>query len=376
MEGLTSASLCLACPYGRYCTYINDKPITQKADASECPELKKCYVAAGDNTFNSLDIEDCAYGEICAINTAVPELCPPGTYSDPSVATPSSEASDYCLPCPANKYCPDWGLTLAELENCPDGYVCMGSAIHPSNLDDITIKLCPAGYYCSQANPSPEILCPINYYNPKEGQAQCLPCAAGHVCESEGIIWPDPCPRGHYCPEFNPGFPDFMSTNKIPCPAGTYNSDTYLTDVDECVNCPPGKFCNEGSSGFSGYCDAGYVCVGGSDTPTPSGTFTFDDYDNSNNGPCPIGHYCEYGSSFPIPCEPGYYMPDTGASECLECDPYNYCAESGLSAVTGRCSDGYYCIGASTTKLAESVKKVTTVPKARKSNVQAAPTPL
>lgn len=53
-----------------------------------------------------------------------------------------------CLSCPAEYYCPEYGLTSASLEVCPDGYVCLGGAIDPSNLDGSTIKLCPAGYYC------------------------------------------------------------------------------------------------------------------------------------------------------------------------------------------------------------------------------------
>lgn len=170
LEGLTSVNDCLQCPYGRFCGLNADGgPITQVADASECPEYDKCYPTAGDNTFTSTDVTDCSVGEICATNTAVPTLCPPGSYTDPLATTSGNSQSDYCLPCPANKYCPDWGLTSADLENCPDGYVCLGSAIHPSNLDDVTIKLCPVGYYCSQANADPEIPCEVNYYNPKEG---------------------------------------------------------------------------------------------------------------------------------------------------------------------------------------------------------------
>ena len=168
----------------------------------------------------------CAIGEICATNTAVPTLCPPGTYTDPTATGPGTAESSYCSACPADRYCPDWGLTSSDLQNCPDGYVCLGSAIHPSNLDDVTIKLCPVGYYCSQANSNPELPCPVNYYNPKEGQYECQPCPAGHICESTGISVPDPCPWGYYCPEFDPLVDP--TTNKFPCPAGTYNSDLYL----------------------------------------------------------------------------------------------------------------------------------------------------
>lgn len=71
---------------------------------------------------------------------------------------------------------------------------------------------------------------------------------------------PDPCPTGHYCPEFDP---NSGVDNVVPCPAGTYSFDKYLTAVEKCIDCPPGKYCEEGSSGFTGFCDEGYVCTGG-----------------------------------------------------------------------------------------------------------------
>jgi hypothetical protein len=171
-EGVQDVDDCLQCPFGRYCEWTSGgDPITQVADATECESGHKCYPTSGDNTFTQSDMVDCVVGEICATNTAVPTLCPPGTYTDPTATGPGTAESSYCSACPINKYCPDWGLTSANLQNCPDGYVCLGSAIHPSNLDDVTIKLCPVGYYCSQANSDPELPCPVNYYNPIEGQS-------------------------------------------------------------------------------------------------------------------------------------------------------------------------------------------------------------
>ena len=45
------------------------------------------------------------------------------------------------------------------------------------------------------------------------------------------------CPVGHYCPEGS-GVPS-------PCPAGTYTNTQGLTDVLNCTDCDPGKFCND-----------------------------------------------------------------------------------------------------------------------------------
>lgn len=146
-EGLISAASCLPCQYGKYCTVVGS---TSYADANECTGGHKCYDKTSTGLTQALmeANQDCSAGEICAANTIVPDLCPPGTYVKPSVTTFKLTKAEACDPCPVGKYCPDWGLTSAQLQLCPDGYVCMGSAIHPSNLDDVTIKLCPAGSYC------------------------------------------------------------------------------------------------------------------------------------------------------------------------------------------------------------------------------------
>lgn len=112
--------------------------------------------------------DPCVDNEICGTNTIVPAKCAPGTYTNPAQSGAMSAAN--CLPCPANRYCPLYGMDATVVENypCPDGYVCMGGAIHPSNLDLVTIKLCPAGWYCPSGQGT-ELVCPINYYNPMEG---------------------------------------------------------------------------------------------------------------------------------------------------------------------------------------------------------------
>jgi len=122
--------------------------------------------------------------------------------------------------------------------------------------------------------------------------------------------------------------------NVVPCPAGTYSSNQYLTSVTQCVDCPPGKYCTIGSSIFSGYCNAGYICVGGQGVPNPTGVFDFS-YTNSKSGPCPIGHYCPIGTTYPIPCPAGQYSPNTGAALCTNCDAGAFCEKQGLSAISG-----------------------------------------
>lgn len=174
----------------------------------------------------------CVDNEICGTNTIVPEKCPPGEYTNPAQSGAMSVAN--CLSCPANRYCPEYGLDDGDMNPtsgtsaylCPDGYVCMGGAIHPSNLDEVTIKLCPEGWYCPSGQGT-ELVCQINYYNPMKGQTTCVVCAQGFECPDTGLIWPSACPAGKYCPTYDPANSDMIAagTNALNCPAGTYSSN-------------------------------------------------------------------------------------------------------------------------------------------------------
>lgn len=44
------------------------------------------------------------------------------------------------------------------------------------------------------------------------------------------------CLAGYYCPE--------GSGQGVKCPAGTYSNGTGLENVTECVDCPPGFYCD------------------------------------------------------------------------------------------------------------------------------------
>ena len=63
---------------------------------------------------------------------------------------------------------------------------------------------------------------------------------------------------------------------------------------------------------------------------------------------CPIGKYCEAGFETPVDCPVGTYNPVTGgtsiATHCLKCPPGRYCAIKGLSAPSGDCLPGYFCV--------------------------------
>ena len=108
--------------------------MTSVADAQECSTTKKCYDTANDG-FTEADqtAASCGLSEICTTNTIVPSYCEPGTYTDPAYT--SGMASAQCVSCPAEYFCPKYGMVASDFTSttsydCPDGYVCIGGAIH------------------------------------------------------------------------------------------------------------------------------------------------------------------------------------------------------------------------------------------------------
>lgn len=173
-----------------------------------------------------------------------------------------------------------------------------------------------------------------------------------------------------------------------PCPEGTYQPISQMTNESACLACDPGMYCNSpGLSAISGLCLAGYYCTGQASSPAPldgvtgnicpAGSYclegspthyycangTYTDHPGADHCyDCPEGYYCVTRDSAVL-CPTGYYCPhNTGAdlkmcpagtynprpgirseSECTQCDAGEYCLTPGLSSPSGNCSEGYYC---------------------------------
>ena len=117
-----------------------------------------------------------------------------------------------------------------------------------------------------------------------------------------------PCPQGHFCGE--------GSAYPTPCGNGTYQN---ASAQDSCLQCPAGFYCDPGEG----------------TTVSPK--------------LCPAGHYCLPGTSYKktYPCKARTYGPDMGfafESQCVLCTNGSYCETDGLSAPTGKCYGGYYCL--------------------------------
>ena len=153
-----------------------------------------------------------------------------------------------------------------------------------------------------------------------EDENSYVKCDAGLYCKGKSSMGTGPddaltfeCEKGFYCPE--------GSGDHMPCPAGRYCSKASLA-VDE------------------GKCKAGYYCQGESTTDRPTNLAT------EKGAICPVGTYCELGSSAPTKCPKGTYNPMLGATkpeDCLDCTAGFACPNEETELPTVDCTGGYFC---------------------------------
>ena len=382
-EGLSTVNDCTLCTGGSYCSGIALRSVT-----GQCDPGFFCSVGSDSPTPDGVSnvglAGPCPEGSYCPMETTVPLLCPPGTFSNVTHLVDVSQ----CLPCSPGFYCEESGLSIPS-GLCFPGYYCTLSSSSPAPLsNDTTGGVCPIAHFCPEGSTVP-LECEPGTYNPNIGREQCLPCPSGFFCPGNSTEVDLICPVGHYCPP--------SSSFPVPCPAGTFNDLSGRRNLSDCELCPPGLFCAQSglatpsgpcsggwfctlgspssqpenflyggvcepgsfcpngssspqacSSGFycdsfalsevTGPCMAGYFCIQGAAAPNPTDTLTGD--------LCTCGHYCPPATGTPQPCPLGTYSGDrgnTGEGDCMPCDQGSYCMSEGLCAPSGPCAAGYYC---------------------------------
>eukprot|EP00002_Diphylleia_rotans_P010730 TRINITY_DN2129_c0_g1_i2.p1 TRINITY_DN2129_c0_g1~~TRINITY_DN2129_c0_g1_i2.p1 ORF type:complete len:5186 (-),score=657.71 TRINITY_DN2129_c0_g1_i2:603-16160(-) len=322
---------CLDCPPGKYCTGGGSTP-TGDCDAGYiCLGQAPSSRPSGTTT----NILDCPVGHFCPLGSTNPTPCPIGSYS--SLQTRTSIAD--CVPCDAGKYCPRTGLD-APFGECNPGHYCNRGQSSASPDTGV----CPLGHYCPSGTPSP-FPCPPGKFANQTGMDQCNSCTAGYYCPERSQV-PLICSAGNYCPP--------ESSFPTQCPLGTFSNRQGLSNSTQCSLCTPGKYCDQaGLTAATKTCNAGFLCQKGA--VSPNGSTASDISPN----PCPSGHYCLSGTTTPTPCQSGTFASATGgidASHCLPCSAGSYCDKTGLSAPSGNCTRGYYCLEGSNSPIPKDTR--------------------
>ncbi|XP_030258688.1 zonadhesin isoform X7 [Sparus aurata] len=296
------------------------------------------YCTSGASTASPVAVASggvCSAGYVCPRGTKYPQQhpCPVGTWS--SIVGAQNLSS--CWPCPPGHYCNSTGLRKPT-GICETGYYCSGGATSSVPSDGVTGDICPVGHYCPMGSNSP-VVCPDGTYSNTTGAEACDDCPTGTYCLSgEGVQL---CPAGHYC--LGGGVEGIL-----PCPPGTYSPQFGLSQVEQCLICPAGFFCEDwGLFEPTGPCQAGYYCIAGVNFQNPDGNFS-----TGVGGACPQGRYCPEGTSLPVPCPPGTYSDSlylTDAFGCSPCPAGQFCGTAGLTRPSGLCQAGFYCPGGDTT---------------------------
>ncbi len=302
------------CTAGYYCPGGRDEPSNSSLLCSAgyyCPMGSgvSTQVACPAGTFRGavggasvVDCAVCPAGMVCVIGTAVPVVCPIGSYCPPGTQ------SSLQFRCPVGTFGASLGLsTLSSCSACLAGMACTASGLSQPDVS------CSAGYFCLGGAASS---------TPLDG-------ITGNVC-----------PMGHYCP--------INSMSPVPCPAGSFSPNTGNRNMSDCQNLPVGLFstssavvsisncssaicgntsltsCQPNVNGFcslsavsAGSCDEGFVCSGGSNTPRPT---------TSGGYICPKGALCLRGALSPTSCPSGLYNPSFAQTSCLVCSMYYCCS--------------------------------------------------
>ncbi|XP_053757201.1 zonadhesin-like isoform X9 [Panthera pardus] len=159
--------------------------------------------------------------------------------------------------------------------------------------------------------------------------------------------WGDGGSVGHICPE---------SSQVATSQTDGHHSNGSGQESHQERTCPPSHYCPQGtghipfpcpqdmSSPWKGQSPAQscWLCFAGAEVTHPDGGIHA-----MAGGPCPPGHFCPVGTAVPLPCPVGTFsdrMFLTMASECLSCPFGHFCGASGLTAPSGPCSPGYFCM--------------------------------
>uniref|UniRef100_A0A3Q3IVN5 Uncharacterized protein n=1 Tax=Monopterus albus TaxID=43700 RepID=A0A3Q3IVN5_MONAL len=386
MSGLVEEWQCSDCDPGMYCKETGTFP------SGPCAAGFVCVGGASEpSPSDGLTGFQCPPGFFCSMGTSVPKPCPKGTF---------------CRSCSPGFYCSETGLSVVSGPCLP--FYCLEGSQTATPMSSVSGGVCPAGHYCPEGTSVP-LPCPAGYYQNKTGSKgkedckpcpfECLVCPLGQFCGSEGLVepsgscaagflclmgatMPNPtdnrtgslCPPGIYCLQGKRAFYcDWGSSRAdqvmcpagffcpsgtpvpLPCPAGTFSSQTGNIHQENCTVCTLGYYCqmfcsHPGLSEPTGPCEAGYYCPAGSSSPNYT---EYQQGKSARSQLCPSGHYCPSGTGYPLPCPTGSLSISPGlkgVEECPPCPSGLFCDRPALTELSNALPcHAYVCLGGSST---------------------------
>ena len=195
---------------------------------------------------------------------------------------------------------------------------------------------CSPGYYAGESGCIP---CPAGTYTSESGATTCEECPAGTYASGEGNTTCKKCPAGTYTSESG-------ATTYEACPAGTYASGEGNTT---CEKCPAGTYAKGVGNAYCFPCADRKVPnadIGATGCVCQEGNYT--------NGyrctPCPQGEYAsEKGSSQCTTCPSGTSTSGEGSASCTPC-PEGEFSNQASTWLCRPCPSGSYNIGIGNTK--------------------------
>lgn len=173
--------------------------------------------------------------------------------------------------------------------------------------------VCVNGTYCPKGSISPT-LCSPGFYCTAKSEKQ-IPCPAGFYCPGRSEYMYK-CANGTYCPP--------QSASPTKCPSGSFGtgvSENHNVTI-ACQSCGRGMYSSQDTgSGLCFDCTPGYVCLGSTNSATPTVK------ERDNGFMCPPGHYCPLASYEATKCPVGTFNMHTGGASLQDCVP---------------CKEGYY----------------------------------
>uniref|UniRef100_A0AAV2J154 Uncharacterized protein n=1 Tax=Knipowitschia caucasica TaxID=637954 RepID=A0AAV2J154_KNICA len=363
--GQTSRAACKRCREGRFCPAGSAGPGLPCARGRYCPAGTLEEIICPHGTFTphqgAISIKDCLKcpaGFYCPAGTSDPVPCPSGSFNP---LEGQGELHD-CRACYAGKACTQVALKAPDVD-CMQGYVCPPGSSKPNSQNNA----CPPGTLSNRTDLT--------------DRSQCQRCPARYACpRGTGGIQRPPvsCFAGHYCPSGT------MFPTQHKCPVGTWSGQSGLEYESECQPCPRGWYCLAGSAAPTGRCSSGHYCpegtAYGSQFPCPVGTYSIQMGNRHIDDCviCPEGFFCPEGTSKPSPCPRATYQPHKGGQkqdECLVCPAGYFCPHSATvnprvcgvgsysdegSVECSACLRGHFCSNETTSE--EAMLKVMVCP--------------